>query len=286
MVYTGCTSGIMIVGGCIVAALLIVAVARRQFGAETLRDGHDASGNLLAIVGTLYAVLLGLVVVDAMVRVERAMDGVQTESNCLADIFLLAERLPEPQRTRVQGHCRDYARAVVDHEWSAMATGRMSVPARRTALALIRSLDDFEPVTEAQKTVYPVILEQMRELWDFRRDRGRMAEFGIPAVEWTTLLVGAAVVIYFTGLFHVKSRRLQTVITGLTALVIGLNLYLMSLFGYPFSGELTVSKRPFQLDLAIFEGAHADMPAHAAEAHGPGAPAGPPATAAGVQPPR
>jgi hypothetical protein len=169
-----------------------------------------------------------------------------------------------------------------------MATGRMSMPARRTALALIRSLDDFEPVTEAQKTVYPVILEQMRELWDFRRDRGRMAEFGIPVVEWIALLVGAAVVIYFTGLFHVQSRRLQTVITGLTALVIGLNLYLMSLFGYPYSGELTVSKRPFQLDVAIFEGAHTDMPAHPAEAHGPGAtapPAGMPATGSGVQPP-
>jgi len=32
---------------------------------------------VLSIVGTLYAVLLGLIVVDAMVRFERAMDEVQ-----------------------------------------------------------------------------------------------------------------------------------------------------------------------------------------------------------------
>jgi len=38
-----------------------------------------------------------------------------------------------------------------------------------------------------------------------------------------------------------------------------LNLYLVSLFGYPFSGELTVSRRPFETDIAIFEGRIAGM---------------------------
>jgi hypothetical protein len=101
MVYTGCWEGIAIIGGGILASLLIVAFSRRLFPADVLRDGHHATGNLLAIVGTLYAVLLGLLVVDAMVRFERAMDGVQAESNSLADIYLLAERLPAVQRAAV-----------------------------------------------------------------------------------------------------------------------------------------------------------------------------------------
>jgi dienelactone hydrolase len=36
----------------------------------------------------------------------------------------------------------------------------------------------------------------------------------------------------------------------------------VSLFGYPFSGELTVSSRPFATDIAIFEGRFDDKPAH------------------------
>jgi len=271
MVYTGCWEGIAIIGGGILASLLIVAFSRRLFPADVLRDGHHATGNLLAIVGTLYAVLLGLLVVDAMVRFERAMDGVQAESNSLADIYLLAERLPAVQRDRIQERCRTYARQVLELEWPAMEQARMSVAARRTALAIARSLDDFEPRTEAEKTVYPAILEQMRQLWDARRDRGRVAEFGIPTVEWVTLILGAAVTVFFAGLFSVANLRLQAVITGLLALVIGLNLYLMSLYGYPFAGELTVSKRPFQIDLAIFEGAYADGPAHAGEVRPPDA---------------
>lgn len=33
-----------------------------------------------------------------------------------------------------------------------------------------------------------------------------------------------------------------------------MNLYLVSLFGYPFAGELSVSKRPFEVDIELFEG--------------------------------
>jgi hypothetical protein len=154
---------------------------------------------------------------------------------------------------------------VVEEEWPAMARGRASPAARQTAFALARSLDGFEPVTESQKAVFPMLLEQIRELWDFRRERVGTAEFGIPAVEWFVLVIGGAVTVIFAGLFRAESVSLQRFITALTALVMGLNLYLVSLFGYPFSGELTVSSRPFQTDIAIFEGRAPDMPGHAAQ---------------------
>jgi hypothetical protein len=268
MVFAGCWIGVLLVGSGIGIAVLIVTLVQRLFPEAVLRQAHDATGNLLAIVGTLYAVLLGLIVVDAMVRFERAMEIVQQESNSLADIFLLAERLPEPQRTRVQDHCRGYADQVVNVEWRLMQQARMSVEARRTAMQLVRSLDDFEPVTETHKTVFPLLLEQARDLWDRRRDRATMAQYGIPIIEWAALLIGAAVTILFAGLFSVGTTRLQTLLTALVALVIGLNLYLVSLFGYPFAGELSVSARPFEIDIGIFEGQFEAGPVHAGEAHG------------------
>lgn len=253
---------IALVGGGIVAALLLVAVVRRLFPADVLRRGHEATGNVLAIVGTLYAVLLGLVVVDAMVRFEHAADIVQEESNCLADVFLLAARFPEPYQARIRGACRTYTRAVVDREWPLMAEGRMSLDARLAALELSRALDDFEPTTEAQKIVLPIVVEQLREMWDCRRERAGTVTNGIPAVEWVALIIGGAVTVLFAGLFAVENGRLQALTTSLLALVIGLNLYLVSLFGYPFAGALSVSNRPFSVDLGIFEGRFDATPAH------------------------
>jgi hypothetical protein len=265
MEYAGCWNGLVIVGGTMVVALVLSTVARRLFADSALRVGHDATGNLLAVVGTLYAVLLGLIVVEAMDRFDRAVDCAQKESNSLADIFLLCDHLAEPQGSRLQQLARTYARQVVDLEWPAMEQARMSTDARITALAMVRALDGFEPRSEADKVVYPLLLEQLRELWDRRRERAGFAEFGIPAVEWVTLLIGAAVTVFFAGLFHVEHVGLQMLISGLTALVIGLNLYLVALFGYPFAGDLSVSNRPFQVDIAIFDGVYDSGPAHAGE---------------------
>jgi hypothetical protein len=261
----GYTSGSLIILGGVVAAMVIVALARKLFSRDKLRDSHDLTGNLLSVVGTLYAVLLGLVVVDALVRFSHATDVVRQESNALADIFLLAEKLPERERIAVREACKTYATQVVNDEWPLMARGLSSGAARRTAFTLTKALHDFEPSTEAQKAVYPMILEQIRELWDLRRERNSIAQNGVPAVEWFVLIVGGSVTVLFAGLFSAQSVGLQRFLTALTALLIGLNLYLVNLFGYPFSGEITVSSRPFATDIAIFEGRFADEPAHAEE---------------------
>lgn len=263
MEFHGFTSGVGIILGGIVASIALVALVRSVFEKELLQQAHDITGNLLSVVGTLYAVLLGLIVVDSLVHFEHAIDVVQKESNALADIFLLAGRLPAAPRARVQEICKEYAHRVVEDEWPRMAQAQSSPQARKLAFDLVKSLDGFEPTAESEKAVFPMLLEQLRQLWDYRRERIGTAEYGVPAVEWFVLILGGAVTILFAGLFRTQSVTLQRFLTSLAALLIGLNLYLISLFGYPFSGELTVSSRPFQVDIAIFEGRHEDLPLRA-----------------------
>jgi hypothetical protein len=119
------------------------------------------------------------------------------------------------------------------------------------------------------KTVYPNILEEIEDLWDRRRERAGMAEYGIPMIEWASLILGGIVTMFFTGLFTTGDMRLQIVITTLAALVISLNLYIVCLLAYPFAGELSVSNRPFEIDLAVFSGVYDDRPAHEGEEHAP-----------------
>lgn len=266
MVFTGFWNGLLIVIGGVVLSMLLVLVVRGRFTAEQLTRAHDATGNMLAVVGTLYAVMLGLVVVDAMARFEKAIDVVQAESTALADLYILAERLPEAHRQRIHDGCRTYALAVVEKEWPLMNRGFVSIDARKAGLAVLRSLDDFEPTTEAEKAIFPLILAEMQTVWDNRRERITTATYGMPAVEWVTLLLGALVTVIFAGLFHVENFRLQMLLTGMAALVITLNLYLVSLFGYPYAGDLSVSSRPFRVDIGMFDGLFDEEPAHDGEA--------------------
>ncbi len=256
MTYTGIMNGLLIVGGSVIASLILVAYVRKLFSEETLRNSSDLIGNVLSIVGTFYAILLGLIVVDSLTQFEGSIDTVQAESNCVADIFMLSERLPDPYGSHVRDLCRLYVHQVADDEWLTMKKGKVSIEARKTALALFRSLHNFEPTTEAEKAVYPMILDLVRQVWDNRRARTNTLEFGIPVIEWVALVLGCVVTIVFIGLFDVDNKRFQMFCVGMTTLVIALNLYMVYLFGAPYGGELSVSNRPFILDLEIFDGVY------------------------------
>lgn len=259
MIFTGYLNGPLVVLAGVAIAVTLVCLLQRCFDKATLTATNGATGNMLAVVGTFYAVMLGLVVVDAMVRFERAIDVVQDESTSLADIFLMAERLPPEYRTRVQTACRDYAVSVVEREWASMErAGEPDVETRRAGLRVMRSLDGFEPVSESEKALYPMLIAEMQQAWDQRRERISTAHYGIPAVEWVALLLGALVTVTLGGLFPVEHFRFHALITALAALVMVLNLYLVSLFGYPFKGDLRVSDLPFRVDIGLFDGIYDD----------------------------
>ena len=265
MDFSGGLSGVLIVSCSVIGSMLMVLLVRRIFSPEDLQQAHDVTGNLMAIVGGFYAVLLGMIVVDALVGFEKALDGVQAESNCVADIFLLAKQLPEPFRGDLRSRCREYVHEVVEHEWAIMQKGHVSMEARKAAIGISESLDEFEPNTESEKAVYPIIIGLTQELWRQRRDRGNIVEYGMSGIEWFVLVTGCIITVFFVGLFAVESHRLQLLVTAMTTLVISLNIYLVFLFGYPFSGECTVTDRPFRIDVEIFDGVYDKTPAHPSE---------------------
>src|SRR5271154_3929045 len=78
-----------------VAGLLFV---RRTVGVASLAKCHDVGGSLLSVIGTMYAVLLGLIIVDSMGKFEVAKQNAQQEANALADVFFLANQYPEKSK--------------------------------------------------------------------------------------------------------------------------------------------------------------------------------------------
>ena len=78
-----------------------------------------------------------------------------------------------------------------------------------------------------------------------RSGRLNFSDYSMPEIEWLSLLVGGVVTIGFTFLFAVKSDRIQSIMTGLVALMVSLNLYLVFMFDQPFSGEIKVTPDRF-----------------------------------------
>ena len=238
--------------GSMCLSVLGLVYGRRFIDVQTLQQCHDVGGYLLSVVGTLYAVLLGLVVVYAMQNFQSAQSTCQQEANALADVYLLADHLPKVKQMEVKQLCMNYVNEVVNKEWDLMDDGKMSPVANNYAIKLMKALNSFEPKTNNESDMYQAVLDKSCQIWDSRRARSNAASFGVPFEEWLVLLTGGVVTIVFTYFFGLNSLRLQSAMTAMITLLISLNLLLVLWFGYPFSGDRKVHPDAFKVDQQVF----------------------------------
>ena len=104
-----CVSMTLAVGGLILVQRFVPIALRRQH--------NDVTGFIYAVLGVVYAVLLGLMVVAVWEQWNAAAHTADEEANSLAEIFWLADRMPESEGHHIQELARSYARVVVNEEW-------------------------------------------------------------------------------------------------------------------------------------------------------------------------
>jgi len=257
-------AGVLLVFASAIASVLGLLGIRRLLRGRDLLSCHDVGGYLLSIVGTLYAVILGLIVVDSMSKFQEARLTTEQESNSLANVLILANQLPQDQRDETQRHARVYIERVVNDEWPHMAQGGSSAEARKAAIRLIDTVTDFEPTTEKEQAIYAAQLESLCQFWDSRRTRTVAAAHGVPSLEWVVLLGGGGLTVAFTYFFKLEHLRIQVIMTVMVSTIIALNLYLVLMFGYPFSGDMKISPESFQVGDVLVEplGPESQGPSH------------------------
>ncbi len=234
------------------AALAVMGLifVRKTCDPRTLIAVHEISGQYLSIVGTMYAVLLGLIVVDAMSRFQHAVTTVEDEANSLSELIYLAGRMPQTLRNEVRTRATDYAQVVIEREWPVMAHGHHLPEARQSAIDLMRIVRDWEPATESEKAIYAAAVPAASTFWSARRERIIACMRGVPRLEWCVVILGGVVTIGLTYVFVFENLTVQITLTAMVALLIALNIFLVLMFGYPFSGDLSVSPESFRVAVA------------------------------------
>jgi hypothetical protein len=219
-----------------------------------LRQQHnDVAGFIYAVLGVVYAVLLGFVTVAVWEDFEAAKVTTDNEANELAELFWLAQELPESQREQVQELAHSYARVVMEEEWPLMEQGEASPRAWALVDEMRSSIYGFEPDTDAEQVRYDEGLELVRDLVDQRRLRLLAASEGIPYILWGVLLIGGVIVVGFTYLFGLENTSSHTLMIAALAAIISLVLFTIYALDRPFSGITRVDRDAFELVLGTFE---------------------------------
>jgi len=221
---------------------------RRVIKPEHLAPHHDVAGFLVAIVGVLYAVVLGFVVITVWSNFDEVQRTADLEAGAVADTYAFSTLLPDPPRARVEAMLAGYALEVRDHEWTSLANGHPDPAARLYLIGALQAIASTpekptKDLSEAlrSESIRQAVISNMRDVADDRRLRLIQAKNKLPAPLYLALIIGAFMVLAFVFLFGVENQALQMTMTAIVAGCIGLLLGVIVEFNSPFQGAIRVS---------------------------------------------
>jgi hypothetical protein len=238
-----------------VPAVILVAahaVFRRYVPAQRLIPHHEVAGFLVAVVGVLYAVVLGFLVVTAWSAFDTAQRNADLEASDVAEVFLIARALPEPARSHLRSLMADYAFEVRDHEWPMLADGGQDRVARELLLEAFDTIAAMPIAASAstgeamrQSAIHDAAFATFRDLSAQRRQRLLDAENHVQFALYFSLVLGALLVFAFVFLFGVERSAPQLTMTGLVAGSIGLLFGLIVELDRPYGNGIRVTPTAF-----------------------------------------
>lgn len=244
--------GIVVVGGSVLFASLGVMLVRKRVSGGFLKRHHEVAGYMLSIVGTLYSVLLGLIVVDTQTKYQVAKQMTQQEADSTLDLFHMSYTMPVEIRKNVHKNLAEYLKLVDEVEWdSVKRDGSFDEAGKVPFRELWWTLTEYEPSTVRGTEAYSEMLQVLQQMTDGRRYRLQIAKAGMHEVMWAVVIIGGLLTVLFTYFFEVESAKAQLLMTGLVAFSLSLNVLLIALFSNPYTGYMRISSYPFKYDRKV-----------------------------------
>ena len=215
---------------------------------DELRESHDVSGFVYAVVGVIYAVLLAFVVIVVWEQFRGANQIAEDEAMHLGNVRQLSKVFPDSVSKLISSDVEAYSKSVIEREWPAMAERHADPQTYAIAKKLWATFYSFRPAP-AEQTYYN---EALRELTGFNNDR-RLRIIGmngtIPMIMWFLLLGGGFICVAFTYLFATPRPLTQYLITGLLAAMIVVTLFLIAEMDHPYEGGMSLKPDGFEFVL-------------------------------------
>ena len=224
-------------------------LTRRVFGLDRLKINNEVAGFKFAVVGVIYAVLLGFAVIVVWEKFRDAEGAVDQEASDVLTIGRLSQGLDAATRPGVRLALVTYTQLAVDDDWPAMGRGQISAPVGRALDGLYQAVLSDTPSTPRESAVMSELLTRLDSLTQARRTRLLLATGSVPAVLWAVLYGGAFVTLAFTFFFGVQSVGAQIVMNALLSALIFMALYVVVEIDHPFSGPTSVGPESLRATL-------------------------------------
>lgn len=229
-----------------------IVVHRRFKSAEFVRR-NEVAGFIIAVVGTLYAVVLGFMTVVTWERYQTAQERLASETASVLDAWHDAVELPPPARRFIRAAMLDYAHVMIDDEWPKMRTGGFSVSGDTIIMDSTTAIGQIRPKNATEANAQTTEIGLLNALHDARQQRLSGSDAALTALQWIVLFIGAIVVVGFCYLFEVESPRAHLVMTGAVAVIIATMMVLIFELESPFKSPIGISSSAWSAVIAHIE---------------------------------
>lgn len=223
--------------------------------AKSLQHEIQLSSVVMQLVGTIFAVLLALIVVnvfDQFSKVESVMFEEATYAgNIFRDTFVIEKKYADEIRVKIY----NYLDLVSRSELPAQKKGLNEI--KKVKVKGNKELEDILYIIAKLNNIPQIqseMLNQMNQLFKFRRIRiGFTTESHLPNAIWLTLILSSLILTITLSLVEYEKRVHMNIFSYIYIFIIDLMLILIIGYDRPFNGEWSVSTAPYQQVMKTME---------------------------------
>jgi Protein of unknown function (DUF4239) len=240
--------GAIIAGVSLGVALLLYLV--QHLVPHSVRSAHnDVAGFVYAVLGVLFAVMLGFVVVNEWESLEATKINTFTEASELGALYWNARALPPSIGRALEKTTKDYAHTVIDTEWPLMAVGESSPRATNLVYTMRDEINALPTDNPKQEALFDQSLEHVNNLAAARRERINESGEKVPAILWLVLILGAVLTVGYSFLFGLANFLSHLLISAPLGVMVVLALIVIDQLNHPFNGMVAVTPDAFHIFL-------------------------------------
>lgn len=225
----------------IVIALILGKIAVVKFPFENMVESGEGIGSFCNVIGVLYAIILGYVLVNVYESYSMASEKVEAEASLLIDLLRDAEGLPPIQGLMLRKVSVNYMDSVIDEEWPYMIKNRDFHPATFDKFsAIYKTVKQINCATDEQRLFLGEIVSRLNDLSSTRRERIQVASSRVPDMLWVMLLGVGGVNFLMAFLFPVEIPKLRIALLCGTAAVMTFTTLLIFILDRPYNGSMGI----------------------------------------------
>jgi hypothetical protein len=237
-------------------------------------EHHEISGHFVGVVGLIYGILIGLVVVTAWQERDDGARLTLAEQHSVDDLFHIMQAFQGQPATNIRWLLLNYS-TTMSGEWVAMRAGEplclditqnastclarvvgpkgnirvyaVSQVANNDTECVRDNLAKLAPASFQQLALYQEALRLTANLSEDRVERHRRyARSTLQGILWGSFLLGALILAAMTYFVAGQDRRSQLIRTTALFAMVGMMWALAFVFDHPFMGSLQINGQNWQ----------------------------------------